>query len=136
MDASPAWVDSVIIIFSQDGNPASWSMGMMKLVTLLIVEISCRKKWLNDVNDQPLVVSSPVGGGRMETSIEMRKWACWEQNVSDVRLGKMEVLPPDTQPEDISGVGGKSVSELTTSMGGGKSFSNIQEWKELIYAVL
>jgi hypothetical protein len=47
--------------------------------------------------------------------------------VSDVRLGKMEVLPPDTQPEDISGVGGKSVSELTTSMGGGKSFSNIQE---------
>ena len=47
--------------------------------------------------------------------------------MSDVRLGKMAVLPPDTQPEDISGVGGKSVSELTTSMGGGKSFSNIQE---------
>ena len=41
----------------------AWSMEMMKLVTLLIVEISCRVKWLNDVNDQPPVVSSPVGGG-------------------------------------------------------------------------
>ena len=47
--------------------------------------------------------------------------------MSDVRLGKIEVLPPDTQPEDISGVGGKSMSEMATSQGGGKGFSNIQE---------
>ena len=32
-------------------------------VSLLIVEISCREKWLINVNDQPLVVSSPVCGG-------------------------------------------------------------------------
>ena len=49
----------------------------------------------------------------------------------------MAMLPPDPQPEDISGVGGKSMSEMATSQGGGKGFSNIQEWKEeLIRAVL
>ena len=48
-------------------------------------------------------------------------------SVSDVRLGKMGVLPHDPSHEDISGVGGKSVSELTTWLGVGKSFSNFQE---------
>ena len=51
----------------------------------------------------------------------------------------MEMLPHGSPApaEDISGDGGKTVSELTTSPGGGQSFSNIQEWKEeLICAVL
>ena len=36
MDASPAWVDDVIVIFPQDGNPVSRSMEMMNLVTYFV----------------------------------------------------------------------------------------------------
>ena len=39
----------------------------------------------------------------------------------------MRVMKFTSQPKDISGVGSKSMSEMATSQGGGKGFSNIQE---------
>ena len=43
MDASPAWVDDVIVIFPQDGNPVSWSKAGMKLVTLWFLNSSVER---------------------------------------------------------------------------------------------
>ena len=53
----------------------------------------------------------------------------------DVRLGKMAVLPPDPQPEDISGVGGKSMSEMATSHEGEKG-KHVSAFLNILYIVV
>ena len=97
MEASPAWVDDVIVIFPQDGNPVSWRLKHWDDEVRLLKSPVEWRGWTMSMTSRQLY---PVllAGVRMETSSEMRKWACWEQNVSDVRLGKMGVLPHDPQP--------------------------------------
>ena len=142
MDASPAWVDDVIVIFPQDGNPVSRSMEMMKLVTyfvdcwnLLSSEVAERCQW-----PAASCIQSCWRG------LDWRQAAKWGSEHVENRMClclmsgsvRWECSLMIPSPEDISGVGGKFVSKLTTLLGVGiKSFSNIQEWKEeLICAVL
>ena len=78
--------------------------------------------------------------------LEWRQAAKWGSEHVENRMCLMsgsvrwECSLHDSQPRGhlrAPGVDSRSVSELTTSLGGGKSFSNIQEWKEeLICAVL
>ena len=117
-------VDSVIGIFPQDGDPVSWSMEMMmKLVTLLIDGIFCREKVaevhpllltkysVNDVHDQPLIVSCWRG-------LEWRQVVKWGSERVENRMclmsgsARWECSLMISSPEDISG--GLAVSPSTS----------------------
>ena len=122
MEASPAWVDDVIVIFPQDGNPVSWSMEMMKLVTyfvnccnLLSSEVAERCQW-----PAASCIQSCWRG------LEWRQAAKWGSEHVENRMclmsgsARWECSLMIPSPEDISG--GKTVSELTTA----------GWWKELL----
>ena len=106
MDASPAWVDDVIVIFPQDGNPVSWRLkhGDDEVSYILCWLLKSPVEWSGWTMSMTSRQLYPVllAGVRLETSSEMRKWACWEQNVSvsDVRFGKM--LPHGSPAPRIS----------------------------------